>query len=138
MIGYTRVNTDSGRDIRAKIKQSWFARTLRTLGNGHRIDTSVIDFSKAFDLVPHDRLLIKIAISGVDSRVVAWVWKFLLGRTQTVKVGRQLSEKVRVTSSVLKRRVLGPLVFLCYVNDSWRNIESIIRLFADDWVIYKN
>ena len=51
--------------------------------NGDRIDTIVIDYSKAFDLVPHDRLLMKIAISGVDSRVVAWVREFLLGRTQS-------------------------------------------------------
>jgi len=70
------------------------------MDNGDRIDAIVIDFSKAFDLVPHDRLLMKIAISGVDSRVVAWVREFLLGRTQRVKVGWQLSEKVRVTSGV--------------------------------------
>ena len=67
------------------------------MDNGDRIDAIVIDFSKAFDLVPHDRLLMKIAISGVDSRVVAWVKDFLLGRTQRVTVGGQLSEEVRVT-----------------------------------------
>jgi hypothetical protein len=55
---------------------------------GDRIDAIVIDFSKAFDLVPHDRLLMKIAISGVDWRVVAWVREFLLGRTQRVKSRR--------------------------------------------------
>jgi hypothetical protein len=61
--------------------------------NGDRIDAIVIDFSKAFDLVPHDRLLMKIANSGVDSRVVAWVREFLLGRTQRVRLGEHLSEK---------------------------------------------
>ena len=64
------------------------------MDNGDRIDAIVIDFSKAFDLVPHDRLLMKIAISGVDSRVVAWVREFLLGRTQRFRVGGQLSEEV--------------------------------------------
>ena len=62
-----------------------------SMDNGDRIDAIVIDFSKAFDLVPHDRLLMKIAISGVDSRVVAWVREFLLGRMQRVRVEGQLS-----------------------------------------------
>jgi len=52
-------------------------------------------------------------------------------------VGEQLSEEVRVTSGVPQRSVLGPLLFLAYVNDIWRNMESTIRLFADDWVIYR-
>jgi hypothetical protein len=107
------------------------------MDKGDRIDAIVIDFSKAFDLVPHDWLLMKIAISGVDSRTVAWVREFLRGRTQSVKVGGQLSEKVRVTSGVPQGSVLGPLLFLAYVNDIWRNTESTIRLFADDCVIYK-
>ena len=108
-----------------------------SMDNGDRIDAIVIDFSKAFDLVPHDRLLMKIAISGVDSRIVAWVREFLRGRTQRVKVRGELSEEVRVTSGVPQGSVLGPLLFLVYVNDIWRNIESTIRLFADDCVIYK-
>jgi hypothetical protein len=92
---------------------------------------------KAFDLVPHDRLLTKIMASGVDSRVVAWVRQFLLGRTQRVRIGGQLSEEVRVTSGVPQGSVLGPLLFLAYVNDIWRNVESTIRLFADDCIIYR-
>ena len=107
------------------------------MDNGDRIDAIVIDFTKAFDLVPHDRLLMKIAISGVDSRIVAWVREFLRGRSQRVKVRGELSEEVRVTSGVPQGSVLGPLLFLVYVNDIWRNIESTIRLFADDCVIYK-
>ena len=56
---------------------------------------------------------------------------------QRVRVGGQLSEEVRVTSGVLQESVLGPLLFLAYVNDIWRNAESTIRLFADDCVIYR-
>jgi len=56
-----------------------------TMDNGDWIDAIVIDLSKAFDLVPHDRLLMKIAISGVDSRIVAWVREFLRGRTRSAK-----------------------------------------------------
>jgi len=105
--------------------------------NGDRIDAIIIDFSKAFDLVPHGRLLNKIPNSGVDSRVVVWISEFLLGRTQRVRVGGHLSEEFRVTSGVLQGSVLGLLLFLPYVNDISRHIESTIRLFADDCVIYR-
>jgi hypothetical protein len=94
----------------------------------------IMDFSKAFGLVPHDRLLTKIAASGVDSRVVIWVKEFLLGRKQRVQVGGQLSEEVRVTSGVPQGSVLGSILFIAYVNDIWRNIESSMRLFADDCI----
>jgi len=58
-----------------------------SLDNGDKIDAIIIDFSKAFDLVPHGRLLTKIANSGVDSKVVVRIREFLLGRTQRVRVG---------------------------------------------------
>ena len=68
---------------------------------------------------------------------MVWIREFLLGRMQRVRVGGQLSEEVRVTSSVLQGSVVGPLLFLAYVNDIWRNTESTTRLFADDCVIYR-
>jgi hypothetical protein len=107
------------------------------LDYGDKIDAIIVDFSKAFDLVPHGRLLTKIVNSGVDSRVVLWVREFLLGSTQRVRVGGQLSAEVRVTSGIPQGSVLGPLLFLAYVNVIWRNMESTIRLFADDCVIYR-
>jgi hypothetical protein len=97
-----------------------------SLDNGDRVDAIINDFSKAFDLVPHCRLLTKIADSGVDSRVVVWIRGFPLGRTQRVRVGGHLSEEDRVTSGVPQGSVLVPLLFLAYVNDIWRNIESTI------------
>ena len=58
-----------------------------SLENGDKIDVFIVGLSKAFDLVPHGRLLTKIANSGVDSRVVVWIREFLLGRKQRVRVG---------------------------------------------------
>ena len=107
------------------------------MDNGDKIDAIIIEVSKASDLVPHDRLVSKIAILGVGSRVVAWVREFLLGRSQRFRLGGQLSGEVRVTFGVTEGSELGPLLFLAYVNDVWRIIESTIRLFADDCVLYK-
>ena len=94
-------------------------------------------YTQAFDSVPHGRLLNKIPNSGVDSKVVVWLREFLSGRMQSVRVEGQLSKEVKVTSGVLQGSVLGPLLFLAYVNDIWRNMESTIRLFADDCLIYR-
>jgi hypothetical protein len=95
-----------------------------SLENGDRIDAIilVVDFSKALDLVPHGRLLKRIANSGVDARVVVWMRELLLGRTQRFMVGGQLSEEIILKSGVPQGSVLGSLLFLAYVNDIWRNI----------------
>jgi len=73
--------------------------------------------------------------TGVDLRVVVWIKEFLLGRSQRVRIEGLIAEKVRVTSGVPQRSVSGPLLFLAYVKDIWRNTEPNIRLFADDWKI---
>jgi hypothetical protein len=98
-----------------------------TLDKGDRMDAIIVDFSKAFDLVPHGRLLVKIANSGVDTRVVVWIREFLTGRTQRVRVGGELSDEARVTWGVPHGSVLGPLLFLAYVNDIGRNLDSCFR-----------
>jgi hypothetical protein len=70
-------------------------------------------------------------------RVVVWLRKFLVGCTQRVKVGGPLPEEVRVKSCVLQESILGPLLFLAYINVIWKNSGSAIRLFADGCVIYR-
>jgi len=65
---------------------------------------------------------------GVDFRVVVWIREFLLGHMQRIRVGGHLSEEIRVMSGVLQGSVLGPLLFLAYVNDILWNVESTIRL----------
>jgi hypothetical protein len=79
----------------------------------------------------------KIGNSGVDSVIFACVREFLLSRTQRVSVGGQLTEEVRVKSGVAQWSVLGPLLFLTYVNNVWKNTVSTIRIFAADCVIYR-
>ena len=107
------------------------------LDEGGRIDATIIDFSEAFVSVIHDRLFTKLAASGVVSTVVVWVRELLVGRTERVRLGGQLSKEVKIISGAPEGSVLGPLLFLVYVNDIWRNIDSSTRLFADGCIIYR-
>ena len=137
MIGYTRDSMSLVRDTPVKVKSSVCQDIADSLDEGVSIEVIIIDFSKAFDFVPHDWLLMKLVASGVDLRAVVWVREFLVGYTQRAGVGRQLSKEVKLISGGPQRSVLGPLLFLVYVNDIWRNTDSSIRLFADDYIIYR-
>ena len=104
---------------------------------GMTVDAIVIDFSKAFDLVPHDILIKKLSTTGIDKRVVLWIREFLFNRTQRVRIDSMFSKETDITSGVAQGSVLGPLLFLAYINDLPQHICSNIRLFADDCVIYR-
>ena len=69
--------------------------------------------------------------------MIVRIREFLIDRSQRIRVGRNHSEEVRVTSGVPQGSALGPLLFLAYVNDICRNIKSTIRRFADDCIIYR-
>jgi hypothetical protein len=73
----------------------------------------------------------------VDIRVVVWIREFLIDTSQRFRVRSYYSEEVRVTSGVPQGSALGPLLFLAYVNDILRDIESKIILFEDDCLMYK-
>lgn len=114
-----------------------FASTLDKSG---QIDAVFIDFSKAFDRVPHGKLLFKLESIGLDSAIVKWIGSYLHGRRQYVEVGSGCSEMLDVTSGVPQGSVLGPLLFLIYVNDIVSVVDPgvNIRLFADDCVLFKD
>ena len=99
-------------------------------------DVPVMDFSKAFDKVGHGQLLHKLGHYGIRGRTQRWIHGFLSGRTQEVVVEGQHSDRVPVTSGVPQGSVLGPCLFLHYINDLPEGIGSTVRLFADDTVMY--
>ena len=98
---------------------------------------AVLDFSKAFDKVPHQRLLHKLRFYGVTGSTVALIESFLSSRSQRVVVDGATSTQCPVISGVPQGTVLGPLLFLMFINDIADAIQSPIRLFADDCLLYR-
>jgi hypothetical protein len=110
---------------------------IRSLDNGQTVHAAVLDFSKAFDVVPHSQLISKMIYYNVDSRIVRWTANFLSNRFQYVKVGDSKSDLIHVTSGVPQGSVLGPVLFLLFINDIVDPVEyCTIRLFADDTLMY--
>ena len=95
-----------------------------------------MDFSKAFDKVDHKRLLLKLHRFGINKDVISWIRSFLSNRTQRVVLDGEESDSCPVLSGVPQGSVLGPCLFLLYINDMPDMIQSNIRLFADDTIMY--
>ena len=104
---------------------------------GSQIDIAVLDFSKAFDTVPHDGLLSKLKHYGIDDKIWLWISNFLKQRKQHVVVDGIQSDLVTVDSGVPQGTVLGPILFLLHINDIPSVISSKVRLFADDCLVYR-
>ena len=102
-----------------------------------QVDLLLLDFSKAFDTVPHKRLLSKLMYYGINGPLCEWINAWLTERTQIVILNDEASKEVKVISGVPQGTVLGPLMFILYVNDINDNISSSLRMFADDCVLYR-
>ena len=103
---------------------------------GSQTDLVLLDFSKAFDKVNHQKLLLKLHLYGIRGPSLKWIQAFLSGRTQTVVLENEKSDTVPVTSGVPQGSVNGPILFLIYINDLPDRTRSKVRLFADDTAIY--
>ena len=115
--------------------------TIEDLAKGmndeQQLDLLILDFSKAFDLLGHRRLLAKLQYYGIRNQTLNWISNWLIGRTQRVVVGGECSQDSQVKSGVPQGTVLGPLMFLLYINDIGAHTGSSIRLFADDCLLYR-
>jgi len=105
---------------------------LNNMQQGLQTDLCILDFSKAFDKVGHSRLIAKLKWYVIDCEVNAWIKGFLCDRTQRVVVDGVGSSSAPVISGVPQGSVLGPCVFLFYINDIADGLKSTVRLFADD------
>ena len=100
------------------------------------VDSIYFDFSKAFDTVPHKGLSMKMKAYGIQGKLLTWIEAFLTGRQQVVRVNGELSSSKPVISGIPQGSVLGPLLFILYMNDLPDTVQANLLLFADDTKIF--
>jgi hypothetical protein len=110
---------------------------LELLDEGTAVDTCFLDLQKAFDTVPHQRLLRKTDSYGIKGKILKWIQDFLSNRTQHVVVNGTSSTPQKVRSGVPQGSVLGPVLFILYVNDMPEAVQSSLLLYADDAKMYR-
>ena len=108
-----------------------------TFDKGEQLDVSYLDFSKAFDKVPHKRLCLQLKSHGIRGRILNWIQLWLAGRQQRVILNGVKSEWREVLSGVPQGSVLGPLLFLIFVNTIDNGLSSKVLKFADDIKAFK-
>ena len=124
-------------------KKSCFTNLLSVLEDwtsavdqGYGVDIAYLDFSKAFDSVPHQRLIQKLASYGFSGKLLLWLRGFLSNRYQRVILNGSFSSWCAVTSGVPQGSVLGPLLFTLYINDIPNIVHTNLSFFADDSKVY--
>jgi len=107
------------------------------LDAGHCIDVIYLDFQKAFDSVPHKRLLRKLSTFGIHGKLLKWIENFLLHRKQKVVLNGFHSKPSAVVSGVPQGSILGSLLFIMFINDLLLAVDSPVYIFADDTKIIR-
>ena len=104
---------------------------------GSPVDIIYLDFQKAFDKVPHQRLLLKLKAHGIGDSITDWIEQWLTDRRQRVVVDGEVSNWKSVLSGVPQGSVLGPILFLIYINDLDDSITSNVLKFVDDTKLFR-
>ena len=107
------------------------------MGDGSLVDVIYLDFQKAFDKVPHQRLILKLKSLGMGNSIVNWIEQWLTDRRPRVVVGGEVSSWKSVLSGVPQGSVLGPILFLVYINDLEEGVTGKILKFADGTKLFR-
>ena len=111
---------------------------IEMLETGYQVDIIYTDFAKAFDRVPHQRLLLKMKNLGIIGSTLSWVRAFLSERIQCIRVENEFSSWKPVQSGIPQGSVLVPVLFVIFINDMPDYVESMCQLFADDAKIFRS
>ena len=101
------------------------------------VDVIYLDFQKAFDKVPHQRLMLKLKAHGIGNSIINWIEEWLTDRRQRVFVDGEVSSWKSVLSGVPKGSVLGPILFFVYIGDLEEGVTGNILKFTDDTKLFR-
>ena len=104
----------------------------KALGEGKNVDVVYLDFQKAFDRVHHGKLLKRLHDIGIGGSLLNWLDSWLLHRSQRVMINGEFSDWTSVTSGVPQGSVLGPILFLMFIDNLDQDVDGIVSKFADD------
>ena len=112
---------------------------MELIEEGIPVDILFFDFNKAFDRVPHNKLILKLQCLGIDGKVLNVIKDFLIGRTFRVSVQGEFSSFMDILSGIPQGSVLGPLLFMLFINDPPDCLKSYsVKIFADDLKLIAN
>ena len=114
----------------------FFEEITKWVDDGSPVDVIYLDFQKAFDKVPHQRLILKLKSHGMENSIITWIEQWLTDRRQRVVVDGEVSSWKSVLNGVPQGSVLGPILFLVYINDLEEGVTGKILKFADDTKLF--